>query len=93
MRGVLDDACPRTKAVEAACVVLVSTAAVGTMGVPVNVGDASDAGVKPRAPVISAETRDRFMVGLPATPLALDTERLEVPLVAMDRTVKTSLDV
>jgi hypothetical protein len=73
--------------------VLVSTAAVGTVGVPVNVGDATFAGVNPSAPVMSAETKDRLMVGFPAMPEAFETVKLEVPLVASDRTVKTSFDV
>jgi L-lactate permease len=37
----------RTKAVVAICVVLVPTAAVGAVGVPVKAGDASDAGMEP----------------------------------------------
>src|SRR3954469_9584841 len=57
MSGVVLDATGTavvTKAVVASCVVLVPPVAVGAVGVPVNVGDASNA---PPAPVISAELR------------------------------------
>jgi hypothetical protein len=44
--GVVEDACPNTKAVVANCVVFVPAVAVGAAGVPVNVGEASVASPK-----------------------------------------------
>jgi len=37
--GVVEEACPRTNAVVATCVVFVFSAAVGAVGVPVSAGD------------------------------------------------------
>jgi hypothetical protein len=41
--GVVEEACPNTKAVVATCVVFVFAAAVGAVGVPVSAGDAAGA--------------------------------------------------
>src|SRR3954466_9808252 len=64
-----------TKAVVASCVVLVPGVAVGAVGVPVNVGDASNA---PPAPVTSAE----FNVTAPVRVLK-ETTPLELAIIAL----------
>jgi hypothetical protein len=83
--GVAVEACPRTNAVVAICVVFVFAAAVGALGVPVNAGDAVAAIVESTyAEVIVVHVGPPVSDAVTAWFVQLPVPAFDVPLLTPD---------